>query len=54
MYPYIQTPLFVSENTADSYQIFTGGGCPRKESIEVTKYVLNISAVIKASLESQV
>jgi hypothetical protein len=28
-YKYIKTPLFVSENAADSYQAFVQGGCPK-------------------------
>jgi hypothetical protein len=44
MYPYVEAPLFVSENTADSYQIFTGGGCPRTESAEV-----NLQAIARTA-----
>lgn len=53
-YPYIDAPLFVSENTADSYQIFAQGGAPRMPSPEVSAYVLNISGVIRGSLTSQI
>lgn len=32
IYQYSKTPMFVSENTADAYQVFSSGGCPQEAS----------------------
>jgi hypothetical protein len=40
LYPYIKSPMFISENTVDSYQVFTQKGCPEENTESVKNYVL--------------
>mmetsp|Transcript_9087 Transcript_9087/g.37199 ORF Transcript_9087/g.37199 Transcript_9087/m.37199 type:complete len:479 (-) Transcript_9087:48-1484(-) len=51
LYPYISTPMFVSQSVADSYQIFTQGGAPLEDSEPVHKYVEYLRATLHESLE---
>lgn len=53
-YRFIDTPIFVSEDTADSYQVFTGNGCPRSNSAMVNDYVQYLRAQLAGSLTEQI
>ena len=54
LYPYTQTPLFVSENTADSYQVFAQGGAPQDEANATVAYVDYLHDILAGSLHSNV
>lgn len=54
LYKYIKTPMFVTENTADSYQVFTQGGCPRTASPQTEAFVDYVHDTIASSLVSEV
>ncbi len=53
-YPYIKTPTFVSENTADSYQVFAQGLCPHAETPQVEAYVGYLHDILAGSMTQQV
>eukprot|EP00947_MAST-08B_sp_MAST-8B-sp1_P004576 g4576.t1 len=53
-YPFIKTPLFVSEDTADSYQVYTQGECPRLKTKAVFRYVAYLRAVLAGDLHDRV
>lgn len=50
-YPYIQTPLFIAENAADSNQIFGENGCPTTNSTEVIAYINYYIQQMRSSLQ---
>ena len=50
MYPFTETPLFVSENTADSYQVFAQGGAPQTLANATTAYVDYLHGILAGSL----
>eukprot|EP00041_Stephanoeca_diplocostata_P012092 m.201831 g.201831 ORF g.201831 m.201831 type:complete len:428 (+) comp18805_c0_seq1:294-1577(+) len=54
LYKYIKTPMFVTENTADSYQVFTQGGCPRTTSPKTQAFVEYVHDAITHSLVHEV
>lgn len=49
--PYIETPLFVSEATADAYQVFTQGAAPEEDTPQVVAYVEYLRGILSGSLE---
>jgi O-palmitoleoyl-L-serine hydrolase len=54
---WIETPMFVSENVADSYQIYVSGGAPLPESKAtpaVERYVAFVQGVLRSSLNKTV
>ena len=53
-YPFTTTPMFVSENTADSYQVFVQGGCPQSEEPEAVAFVQYLRGILAGSLHSNV
>eukprot|EP00937_MAST-01D_sp_MAST-1D-sp2_P000899 g899.t1 len=53
-YPYITTPTFVSENTADSYQVFVQGECPQDQQPEPEAFVAYLRDVLAGSLHETV
>ena len=53
-YPFVRTPLFVSENTADSYQVFVQGGCPQSKDAGPVSFVQYVRGIIGDSLHEKV
>ena len=49
-YRFTSTPLFVSENTADSYQVYAQGGCPGLN----IGYIDYLRDILAGSLRDQV
>lgn len=54
LYPYIQTRTFVSQNTADAYQVFKQGGSPEAPGATVDAYVEYLRGVLAGSLRDTV
>ena len=54
IYPYLKTPIFVSENSADSYQCFTQGRCPHSMTKDVEDYVLYLRNLLTMSMGKKV
>ena len=50
-YPYIETPLFIAENAADSNQIFSENGCPEKNNPQVVAYINYYIQNMRSSLQ---
>ena len=50
IYPYIQTPMFVSENTADAYQVFEQGQCPRSKTEKTKEYIDYLRNILVSSM----
>ena len=51
LYPYINTPMFVSQNTADAYQVFQQGGCPKVANEKTRDYLEYLRGILANSLE---
>jgi hypothetical protein len=54
LYPYIETPTFVSENTADSYQVFVQNQAPESATPQTEAYVDYLRNILAGSLEESV
>jgi hypothetical protein len=54
LYKFIQTPIFISENTADSYQVFTQGRSPDKMTPDTKSYIEYLLNILATSLKQQV
>ena len=53
-YQYIKTPIYVSENTADKYQVEAQGGMPNKIGVEEAAYVGYLRSILAGSLSETV
>ena len=53
-YPFMKTPTFISENTADSYQVYVQGRCPQAMTANVQKYVLYLRSILAGSMLERV
>jgi hypothetical protein len=54
-YPYTTTPMFISENTADSYQVYAQGECPSgSEAAGPVSFIRYLRGVLAGSLHSNV
>lgn len=53
-YPYIKTPLFITENAADSNQIFVELEAPMANTTTVNAFVQYFAQAMRANLTSQV
>ena len=54
LYPYIKTPMFVGENTADAYQVFVQGGCPKSEDNNTNTYIRYLRGILAGSMEQTI
>ena len=53
-YPYTTTPMYISENTADSYQVFVQGQCPSSQAAGPVSFVKYLRGILAGSLHSNV
>lgn len=54
VFQYIKTPIYVSENTADQYQVETQGGMPATFGAKEAAYVDYLRGILSASLSKTV
>jgi hypothetical protein len=54
LYDYIKTPIYVSENTADGYQVEVQGGMPNKHTAKEAAYIDYLRGILAGSLSSAV
>eukprot|EP00039_Didymoeca_costata_P012110 m.173147 g.173147 ORF g.173147 m.173147 type:complete len:439 (+) comp15384_c0_seq2:214-1530(+) len=54
LYKYIESDVFVSQNSADSYQVYVQGAAPQEDTENVTNYVLYVQNAIYNTLRDQV
>ena len=54
LFDYVRTPIYISENTADQYQVQAQGGMPSVTGPEEARYIDYLRGILAGSLTTQV